>query len=328
MLKRYPAIAGRVFTAALLGLVPVMAASGSSAASALPSFRSVVREAGQPDTVPPYHFITLNDQADPTFNQLLGINNYNVIAGYFGSGAAGHPNKGYKLYPPYGQRNYQNENFPGSVQTQVTALNNRHDTAGFWADANGNNFGFIEWNGVFTAYRDPHTGKGTVNQLLGLNDNGIGVGFYTNGNGVNEGYAVNQRTGKFAAIAPPGGTNVTATGINDNNDVTGFFTASNGTVIGFLLKGNAFSEFVFPNATATTPFGINKHDEIVGSYVDAAGKSHGFTLSDPLTRARFSRIDDPKGIGTTVINGINDDAKLVGFYVDRAGNTDGFLAER
>src|SRR5207302_11059160 len=42
-----------------------------------------------------YTFKTLNDNADPTFNQLLGINTHGVIAGYFGSGATGHPNKGY-----------------------------------------------------------------------------------------------------------------------------------------------------------------------------------------------------------------------------------------
>ena len=42
-----------------------------------------------------YTFRTLDDNADPTFNQLLGINDKGVIAGYFGSGAAGHPNKGY-----------------------------------------------------------------------------------------------------------------------------------------------------------------------------------------------------------------------------------------
>src|SRR5215472_14517337 len=54
-----------------------------------------------------YTFTTLNDQADPTFNQLLGINGHHVIAGYFGSGAdAQHPNKGYILRPPYGQGNY------------------------------------------------------------------------------------------------------------------------------------------------------------------------------------------------------------------------------
>ena len=38
-----------------------------------------------------YTFTTLDNQKDLlTFNQLLGINSHNVIAGYFGSGAAGH----------------------------------------------------------------------------------------------------------------------------------------------------------------------------------------------------------------------------------------------
>src|SRR5579863_5115909 len=188
-------------------------------------------------TAASYTFKTLNNNADPTFNQLLGINNHGVIAGYYGSGAAGHPNKGYTLKSPYGQNNYTNENFPGSVQTQVTGINNLGDTVGFWVDGNGNNFGFVEWNGVFTSYKDPHTGNGTVNQLLGINDNGIAVGFYTDGNGVNHAYTLNQATGKFKAIVPPNGSNASATGINDNGDVVGFLTGSNGDTVGFLLKG-------------------------------------------------------------------------------------------
>ncbi len=72
-----------------------------------------------------YGFRTLDNQADPTFNQLLGINNAGMIAGYFGSGAAGHPNQGYRLLPPTGTAATPSENFPGSVQTQVTGLNNR-----------------------------------------------------------------------------------------------------------------------------------------------------------------------------------------------------------
>ncbi|MGH2494007.1 MAG: hypothetical protein ACRDIV_04825 [Ktedonobacteraceae bacterium] len=275
-----------------------------------------------------YTFKTLNDNADPTFNQLLGINDHGKIAGYFGSGAAGHPNKGYTLSSPYGQGNYHNENFPGSVQTQVTAIDNIGNTAGFWVDANGNNFGFISWNGVFTSYKDPHTGTGTVNQLLGINDKGFAVGFYTDGNGVNHAYKLNQNNGHFTAILPPGASSATATGINDNGDITGFLTASDGNVVGFLLKGTTYTEFAFPNGTNTMPFGINKTDQIVGSYVDAAGNMHGFLLSSPLNHAKWQSIDDPNGVGTTTVNGLNDNGQLVGFYVDGAGNTDGFLATK
>ena len=42
----------------------------------------------------------------------------------------------------------------------------------------------------------------------------------------------------------------------------------------------------------------------------------------------FHPVDDPNGIGSTVVNGVNAAGELVGFYVDAAGNTDGFLAKR
>src|SRR3954447_15112522 len=75
---------------------------------------------------------------DPTFNQELGINNAGMIAGYFGSGAAGHPNLGYTVVPPFGQANFTAENFPGSAQTQVTGLNNLNvpTTVGFFSNTN------------------------------------------------------------------------------------------------------------------------------------------------------------------------------------------------
>lgn len=273
-----------------------------------------------------YSFRTLDDRRDLTFNQLLGINDGGVIAGYFGSGAPGHPNKGYTLSPPYHQDDYTNENFPGSVQTQVTAINNLGYTAGFWINGKGINFGFIKWKGHFTSYRDPHTGQGTVNQLLGLNDEGIAVGFFTDVHGVNHAYELNRNTGKFTAIVPPHGTNALATGINDHDDVVGFLTLTNGNTASFLLRNGSFTEFEFPHSTNTMALGVNVFDQIVGGYVDSAGKMHGFLLSNLLTHPHFQSIDDPHGVGTTTVNGLNDKADLVGFYVDSAGNTDGFLA--
>ena len=50
-----------------------------------------------PAAIAGYRFSVLDNANDVTFNQLLGINNDGVIAGYFGSGAQGHPNKGYRL---------------------------------------------------------------------------------------------------------------------------------------------------------------------------------------------------------------------------------------
>lgn len=112
---------------------------------------------------------------DLTFNQELGINIYGVIAGYFGRGASGHPNNGYTVVPPYtAQKNFINENFPGSVQTQVTGINNKlkPTTVGLWADSNNanmvnNNFGFVNFggqNGTFVEVN--HPGTGTINGVM------------------------------------------------------------------------------------------------------------------------------------------------------------------
>jgi hypothetical protein len=273
-----------------------------------------------------YTFMTINNAKDLTFNQLLGINNAGTICGYFGSGATGHPNKGYCVNPPYAQANFNSQNFPGSVQTQVVAIDNIGNTAGFWIDGNNTNFGFIQWNAVFTSYVNPKTKRGTVNQLLGLNDMGIAAGFYVDKTGVSHAYTLNQNTGAFTMIVPPGGNNSQAAGIDNAGDVSGFLTSSTGTVVSYLLRNNTFSEFSFPNSTNTQALGMNNKDQIVGSYLDAAGASHGFVLSHPLTNAKFTTVDDPNGIGTTVVNGTNDLGQLVGFYVDGAGNTNGFLA--
>ncbi|MBV9391622.1 MAG: hypothetical protein JOY96_07000, partial [Verrucomicrobia bacterium] len=90
----------------------------------------------------PYSFQTINNNGDPAFNQLLGINNDSTIAGYFGDGTV-QPNKGYTVVPPYDQASFTNENFPGSAQTQVVGINNGSTpiTVGFWIDPNADNYG-------------------------------------------------------------------------------------------------------------------------------------------------------------------------------------------
>jgi hypothetical protein len=304
--------------ATAVGLAALVAGTGTTVALA----PSAAQAAGHT-----YTFTTLDDQADPTFNQLLGINNSNVISGYFGIGTPGHPNKGYVLSPPYGQANYANENFPSSAQTQVTAINNSGDTAGFWVNPHGTNAGFIERNGVFTSYVNPKTPKvaGSVNQLLGINDSGVAVGFYNDANGNSHAYMVNQATGVFTTI-PHQGRSTVATAINDTGDVVGIDTTA-GVTSSFLIKSGVVTRFQFPGGSDTQAFGINKSDQIVGSYLDGAGVMHGFVLDHPTsTTANWHSIDDPNGVGSTVVNGENDAGDLVGFYTDAAGNVDGMLA--
>jgi CHRD domain len=279
-----------------------------------------------------YGFSTLDNPSDPTFNQLLGINDGGLIAGYFGSGAQGHPNQGYLLRPGGA---YQSENFPGSVQTQVTGLNNHGVTVGFWSDMNNanqvnDNFGFYEIDGRFHTVNDPLTnGTPPVNQLLGVNDRDVAAGFYTDAQGTNHGYTFDIRNSRFGTVTVPGnpGLSLTAAAINDRGDVAGFYADAQGVTRAFLRRSSRqFTTLDFPGATATQALGVSNDDEVVGDYTMGSGNGatmHGFTWTPDRG---FSSVDDPNGVGTTTINGVNDRGDLVGFYVDGNGNTDGMLA--
>lgn len=311
-------------------------ASGLVAAGAL----ALAAPAASAATMSPhgygYSFQTVDNAHDVTFNQLLGINDLGVIAGYFGSGAQGHPNKGYQLLPPYQRRLYVNENFPGSAQTQVTGLNNRGVTVGFWSSMNNasmvnDNFGFVDVGGRFRTADYPAGSPASppVDQLLGVNDANIAVGFYTGANGSNHGYAYNINDNRYSSITDPNapGASLTAAAINDTGDVAGFYTSpATGNTDGFLLRHGRFTDLSVPGSSSTMALGVNRHDEVVGSYTVGSGNSavmHGFTWTP---WGGFKTVDDPAGAGTTTINGVNDFGDLVGFYTDAAGNTDGFVA--
>jgi hypothetical protein len=220
------------------------------------------------------------------------------------------------------------------VQTQVTGLNNDGVTVGFWSSMNNaslvnDNFGFVDYRGHFRNANYPTGDAATppVDQLLGVNDNDVAVGFYTDGQGNNHGYEYNIRSERFTRVLDPGspGASLTASAINDRGDVAGVYTnPATGTTDGFLLSRHGrFTDLTVPNATSTMVLGVNNRDEVVGVWTDAGNNTHGFTWTP---RSGFQSIDEPQGQGTTTVNGVNDKGQLVGFYTDAVGNMDGFLA--
>lgn len=323
---------------ALLGLSGVAAATLVAASvTAVSMAGQAVASTGTVASSGGYSFTTLNNHHDVTFNQLLGINQSGLIAGYFGSGAPGHPNKGYLLRPPYHQSNYKNENFPRSAQTQVTGLNDIGNTVGFWANKAGANFGFYtSANGAFHDVNFPGVQNSSpqMDQLLGINDHGIAVGFYLNKAGNDRGYEYNIHTHKFTRVLQPGVRRVTTTtrgtvaaGINNHGTVAGFYVTKGGKTVGFMKSGRTFITLNRKGSSATMAFGINDSDVVVGTYTTGSGnsaKTFGFTWT---RRHGFKTIVVPgSAAGTTNVNGINDRGELVGFYNDSKGNTDGFLA--
>jgi hypothetical protein len=276
----------------------------------------------------------------PTVATTAAAGGYGRIAGYFGIGMPGHPNKGYTINAPYGQGDFKSENFPHSVQTQVIGLNDGGVQVGFFSTQNNaslvdNNFGWY-FNGSFHAVVFPtgNNHKPIFDQLLGVNDHDIAVGVYQNSGGVDRGYTYNIKTHKFALVTEPGAPtggkapNLAANGINDAGAVAGSYTTSGGVTDGFLkLPGGAFHKIAVPGASSTAAFGVNDNDTVVGTYTDGSGStmtSHGFIwrIGGSLT----TNVDDPNGIGATTLNGINNEGDIVGFYVDSKGNTDGILA--
>jgi hypothetical protein len=317
-----------------------LAGAGSALASGKPANGASPAAVATPPAAGGYQFVELGSHNDRTFNQLLGINNNGRIAGYFGSGAAHHPNKGYTINAPYAQGDIKSENFPGSVQTQVTGLNDGGVQVGFYSTQNNaslvnNNFGWY-FNGKFhkVVFPTGNNDKPQVDQLLGVNDHDVAVGFYLNGSGISRGYTYNIKTNAFKLVTEPGAPtggkapNLSANAINNAGAVAGDYTASGGTVDAFLkLPGGSFHKIAVPGASSTVALGLNDNDTVVGFYTDGSGgtaTTHGFIwrIGGSLT----TNVDDPHGIGATTLNGINNEGDIVGFYVDSAGNTDGILA--
>jgi hypothetical protein len=286
---------------------------------------------GAPPAQAYYVFQDIINPGDPTFNQVLGINSSGEIAGYFGSGAALHPNQGYTTMPPY--TSFTTENFPGSVQTQVTGINNAGVTVGFWSKTNmgvglDSNFGFVDQGGSFTNVNNPNTATTApvFNQLLGVNNSNTAVGFYTDGAGVTHGYTYDVAAGTFSTDIndPLAVGNTTAAAINNSGKIAGFYVGADGNMHGFYYDGTTFTTIDAPGAMDTALLGLNDLGEAVGVQTLAGGVMDGIVCS--VFTDVCQAVDDPNGIGTTTFNGVNDLGQIVGFYVNGAGNTVGLLA--
>lgn len=115
-------------------------------------------------------------------------------------------------------------------------------------------------------------------QLLGVNDHNVAVGFYNDGSGNTHAYTFNINRNEFNQVTP--------SGINNRGDIAGFGTdstsdSSNGQVVGWLLRSNGQVTILnVPGSSMTQALGINDSDEIVGAYQDGTGSNatmHGFT---------------------------------------------------
>jgi len=262
-------------------------------------------------------FITVISPGDPAFTQLLGINNSQTIAGYFGDGTIV-PNNGFTLVLP---SSFTPENFPGAVQTQVVGINGPGETVGFYIDSAGVQHGFTDIGGTFKSVSNPQTT--TVTQLLGVNDAGRAAGYWSDAAG--NFHPFTWVPGAFTPISFSGLVSAQATDINNAGWVTGFNMTSATTSEGFLDKGGVFTFLQFPGSVFTQALGLNNSGQVVGTFTDAGGNVHGFIYN--ILTGIYTELNDPFGLNSTLINGINDNDQIVGFYTAANGNTEGFVSQ-
>jgi hypothetical protein len=75
-------------------------------------------------------------------------------------------------------------------------------------------------------------------QFLGVNDNGIAVGFYTDAQNIPHGVVYNSVNGKAVIVNDPAGVNgTTLNGINDKGQIVGFYTDGGTNTHGILVTG-------------------------------------------------------------------------------------------
>ena len=263
-----------------------------------------------------YTFRTINYPGD-TFTQLLGINNHNVIAGYHGASV----NQGFTYVLK--TNTFTTENYPGSQQTQVIGIANTSNTSGFYISGSGATVGFTDLHGTFASVAYPNQ---PFNQLLSQNDVAQAAGYYStvaDGSGPDTPYVYDEQGRVFEALVIPNAVSAQATGINNAGNVCGFYVNAGGVNHGWLLVGGHFTVINYPGSTGTQALGLNNSGSVVGFYTDSSGNSHGFVYI--VSTKAFQSIDDPDGVGTTIVNGINDNGVLVGFYGTAPVNS-GFVA--
>ena len=260
---------------------------------------------------------------DPRFTQLLGINDHGIIAGYHGDeNTEMTPNQGFTLKIDDNKPRFTDENFPGSVQTQVIGIDHAGDTVGFYIDTAGATHGFLKPNDKDAITIDmPGT---TFNQLLGINNKGQDAGYFQDAAGLQHAY-VRKKDGSFLVLALPQPSSQ-ATGVNDKGTVVGFLQTSptDTKSKGFILEKNGkLTELQAPGSSFTQALGVNNSDDVVGSYVDANGVTHGFVYD----HGNWETVNGPNA-AATVINGINNHDQLVGFFTDQNNNTIGLSGSR
>jgi hypothetical protein len=230
-------------------------------------------------------------------------------------------------------------NINGSQKAMAIGANSR----GIVVGSDGNNNAFFDNRGKVTTFIPS---GGTAATALGINDNDVIVGQYTNKGGAMPGF-IRVSSKSFVTInAPSGPDTVNAQGINNKDLVVGFYVGTDMQDHGFVLNAKGAKSGSLTGVAVADPqivpvekgatfvfsqiLGVNDKGIAVGYYGDSTLSQHGYFYNTHTGHYTF--LDDPSeafdnGVEVTQITGITNSGEITGFYTDANGVAHGFVAK-
>ena len=159
-----------------------------------------------PDASANYSYMKVNNNTDPTFNQLLGINDSGLIAGLLRLRRGWAPQPRLPRLGSLRSGPFQQRELPPAAQTQVTGLNNTGATVGFFVDTARRPAGLplLPPPLPHGQLPDGQPGQARRRSAARRQRQGVAVGFYTDAKGVNHGYVYNIHTTTSTCSRRPG----------------------------------------------------------------------------------------------------------------------------
>jgi YVTN family beta-propeller protein len=213
---------------------------------------------------------------------------------------------------------FESFDYPGSTNTQATAITPSDEIVGRYSTTDGKQHGFVLRDGVFTAVDVPGA---TSTDAAWVNASGAIVGTYGNTSG---GHAYVLSGGAISTIDFPSANPVCTAGFGISNagDVVGVGFGCNDFIHGhgYFFSRGQFTVIDVPGAEGTFPTMVIDSTRIVGTYFGSDNVFHGFLRQ----AGKITTIDVPDSTFTW-ITGINPEGEIVGFYNGKDGNQHGFV---
>ena len=271
------------------------------------------------------------DETGTAFNQLLGVNDSNVFAGYSSLDPAGQTlqlaytyNAGTNTYLRLDDAQH-NLRLPGNVNSQATGIDNAGDVVGFFMPTATTSEGFILTASAASAVPLEFPGS-TFTQALGINNLGQVTGFYNDAAGTSHGFIWSN--GNWTTIDVPGASATTVNGINDAGHIVGFSTKGPLTT-GF--ESNIPVAQLTDNTTganwqqALTPYS-GPVSYLTSEFIDLSSDNLNMTATTPNVFLHSGAGED--GLTVTSGNNILDGGTGSNFLIGGTGNDTFYLDDR